>query len=55
MTCFIARFYFSVFVGNQLIHRPIFALIGNMGINICNLYSDQLDKHVYFCTGLVAF
>ena len=29
--------------------------IGNIGINICNLYSNQLDKHVYFCTGLVAF
>lgn len=29
--------------------------IGNIGINICNLYSNRLDKHVYFCTGLVAF
>lgn len=29
--------------------------IGNIGINICNLYSNQLDKHVYFCTGLVVF
>jgi hypothetical protein len=26
-----------------------------MGINICNLYSNQLNKHVYFCIGLILF
>ena len=29
--------------------------IGHLGIILCNLYSIQLDEHVYFCTGLVAF